>query len=98
MSPSTWRSPPNWPAPPPGWSPPPGWRPDPAWGPAPDGWSFWSRSDPEPDGPPADDEPVLGHRAARTWRRSETVLSGCLEPDEVVRGFFVANSLRPLTD
>ncbi|WP_226350322.1 MULTISPECIES: hypothetical protein [unclassified Pseudonocardia] len=50
------------------------------------------------DAGPADDEPLLGHRAARKWRQSETALRQCLEPGEQVRGFFQANTLRPLTD
>lgn len=100
---TSWRPPPNWPTPPDGWVPPPDWQPDPAWGPAPPGWSFWLKSEDAAslaDSGPDEVEPglVLGHRAARKWRRAEPALRACLDPGEEVRGFFLANTLRPLTD
>lgn len=102
MSPTIWRPPPNWPTPPDGWSPPPGWQPAPDWGPAPPGWEFWN-DDTGHDAPggPCPDDPrqlVLGHRAARKWRQTEPGLRACLDPGEEVRGFYLANSLRPITD
>ncbi|WP_224401742.1 hypothetical protein [Pseudonocardia sp. ICBG1034] len=101
MPTSEWRPPPNWPVPPQGWTPPPGWQPDPAWGPAPPGWSFWSVSATEQDVDDPGDEDndlVLGHRAARKWRRTQAGLRACLQPGEAMRGFFLANTLRPMTD
>ncbi|WP_308816520.1 hypothetical protein [Pseudonocardia alni] len=51
------------------------------------------------DGPgDEDDDLVLGHRAARKWRRTQAGLRACLRPGEAMRGFFLANTLRPMTD
>lgn len=97
MSRPAWNPPPNWPTPPEGWTPPPGWQPDPAWGPAPDGWSFTGGDDAPAQETPADD-PVLGSRAARRWRKAGPGLRAHLEPGERIQAFLLSTTLRPLTD